>query len=526
MKQWTRPAFTNPDSPIFHWLILCNVIITTFMSIMSAGITIIADTTIQGELALSTPQASWVTTFYLLGLNSVVPAASWLGERFGYRKIYALGTLVFTVGSGFAGLAPNFTVLGICRLIEGMGSGLIFPTGLAMIARSTPKEKLSKALNLYIAVGFGGGLGLGIALSGYFSQFLSWRDLFLAFIPLGTLATIDCWLFHEDTPQTNKGAFDLWGYLSLITFVASLIVALSFGPLRSTDEGWTSPLILFCFGAAFLALISTLLIESKHPNPVIPLSLFKNSIFSLCILAMLLLGMAFFSSVSSSVSLMLNALRFERYITGSIAAIYGISVGLASVLASKLTKFVHPTILTFSGLSILIGSYFLNNIITLQSYPLQILEILCIRGLGLGLSMGPTTALAMSTVPKSLAGAASTLVTFTRQVGGTYGGAILGILVIKRQIFHAARFSEPVNQQIPGYAATFDRLSTKFFASVSNESFFAERQAKLEIVKTIETQAYIQAINDAMMVYGYITLSVAIILLIMIILKRKQIFKS
>lgn len=524
MTAWQRPAFTKPDSPIFPWLILLNVIVTTFMAIMSTTITLIADETIQGELGLSSPEASWVITFYLLGLNSTVPSASWMSERFGFRKMYAFGVLVFTIGSGFAGLAPNFWTLGACRFVEGIGAGYIFPIGLAMITRNIPKKRLSLALNLYIAISFGGGSGLGMILAGYFSQFASWRELFLLFLPFGGLATLDCWLFHEDTPQTNKGPFDFWGFITFTLFIALLLVALSFGPLRSTAEGWRDPLIVSCFVIAGMSLLLSLWIESRHPNPVIPLNLFKNPLFVLCLLSMLQLGMAFFSSVSSFVSFMLNALRYERFIVGWIASAYGIAMGLSSVLASRITKWIHPTVLTFVGLSALIISYFLNNQITLQSYPLQILGILALRGFGVGLSLGPITALAMATVSKSLAGPASTLLTFTRQVGSTYGGTVLAIMMIKRKIYHVARFAEPVSQQIPGYQFTFNRLSTQFFSSVSDKSFLASRQAELEIVQNIETQAFIQAINDGMMVFGYITIAIAIALAIFVFVERKLFF--
>jgi DHA2 family multidrug resistance protein len=516
MSHWQKPAFFTPANPFFHWLILLNVLVTTFMSLLSAGVTIIANSSIQGELALSNPEAAWVTIFYMLGVNTMVPAATWFADRYGYKLVYAIGVLIFTLGSGFAGFAYNFPFLGFSRFIEGIGAGLIFPVGLAMIARNIPKEKLALALNLYIAIGFGAGFGLGIPLSGYLAVFHSWRVVFYLILPIGLIATIDCWLFHEETPKVENGHFDLWGFASFATFIATLLIALSFGALPSTDGGWTSPLILFCFATAALAFICTILIEKSHPNPIIPLQLFKNPIFVVSATALFLLGMALFASISSSVDFMLNALKYDKYITGLIGAVYGISMAGASVLANILIKKIPVPLLLLFGLFLLVASYFINNEITMQSYPGQLIMILFLRGMGVGLSLGPTTGLAMHGVAKELAGKAATLLTFFRQVGGTYGGTVITIIVIKRQIFHIARFSETVNQHIPGYRETWAKLATKFFTQVSDKGILAGKQAELSIAQTIATQAYVQSINDAMIVFGCVTLITALILLFLI----------
>jgi DHA2 family multidrug resistance protein len=513
MSGWKKPKFFTQENPLFPWLILFNVAITTFMSLASAAVTIVGSSSIQGELALSNPQATWVTTFYLLGVNSMIPAASWFGERYGYKKIYALGVLIFTLGSGGAGFAFNFLSIGLARLIEGMGAGLVFPIGLAMIGRNLPKESLGLGFIIYIAVGFGAGLGLGLPISGYFCEFHSWRDVFYIILPIGLLATLDCWLFHDDTAQIDNGRFDIWGFLAFITFISSLLVALSFGALPSTDEGWTSPFILGTFALALAALIGTIWIESTIAKPIIPLKLFQNPVFSVSSLALFLLGMALFSSISSAADFMLNALNYDKYTTGLISMTYGLSMAAASILSGGLIKKVPISVLTLAGLGLLVFSYFLNNEITLQSYPGQVIVILLLRGAGVGLSLGPITGFAMKTVPKEMAGEAATLLTFFRQVGGTYGGTIIAILVIKRKIFHVARFSETVSAQNPGYRYTWQRLYNKFSNVLSDNNLIAGKQAKAEIIKTIETQAYVQSINDAMVVFGWITLAVALFIL-------------
>jgi DHA2 family multidrug resistance protein len=482
------------------------------MALFSATVTIIGDANIQGELALSSPKAQWIQIFYLLAVNSVVPAANWFAERFGYKTMYGLGVLIFALGSGAAALATNFWMLGIVRFIEGIGAGIIFPVGLALIFRNVPKEKLGLALNLYIAVSFGGGLGLGMPLSGYFTEFSSWRWPLFFMLPLGLIAAVDCWLTHVETSRQERGKFDLWGYVSFITFIASLLVALSFGALPSTDGGWTSPFILSLLTLAAAALAMTVLIEKKHPFPLLPLELFKDPIFVVSAAALFLLGMALFTSLSASSLFMIRALQYEKFTTGLITSMYGLAMAGASILASVLIRKIPVPVLLLSGMGVLVVSYFLNNQITLQSGPTQVLWILFLRGLGVGLSLGPITGLAMSVVPKELGGEGATLLTFFRQVGVTYGGTVLGILTIKRTIFHAARFGEQINTQIPGYQVTWKKLSEQFFSNVSDKGYLALQQAKFKIVENVETQAFIQGQNDALFVFGWVTLAVAVLM--------------
>lgn len=516
-----KPDFFSEESPAYPILILTNVIVTTFLALISVVATIISNSSIQGDLALSDTASIWITTLYLLGVNTTVPAATWLANHYGPKRMYTYGVVIFTLGSALAGFADNFLILASARVIEGIGAGLILPVGLGLIVQSTAKEKIPLALNVYIAGAFGGGIGLGIPIAGYFAQFSTWRWTFWLMLPFGLIAAFSCWLSRTKVAQTEKYPFDYWGFLTFATFIASLLIALTLAPIKATAEGWRSWYILALFAIAAICFILTIFIERRHPKPNLPLVLFKDPIFSLGVAAMFLLGMSLFASVTVSIEYMLNALAYEKFVTGKIAMIYGLTMAAFSMIASWLIKFIPVPILTFTGLSCLVFSYFLNNELSWLTGVDQVLVILFIRGVGIGLALGPTTLLALYGVPKELKNSAATLLTFFRQVGGTYGGTLIAIFSIRQTIFHAARFGEQANDQLPAYKYTFKNLYNKFPDPVL---------AKAAIIKNIETQAYIQGLNDALIVFGYVTGAVAVILMSFILFRiwknRKKVTDS
>jgi EmrB/QacA subfamily drug resistance transporter len=500
-------SFFSEDDPHYPFVITTNVIVTTFLCVFSAVSTMIADPSIQGELALSDTQSIWLTTLYLLGINLTVPCGNWFANHFGFKRMYAYGVVIFTLGSLLAAVSENFLMIASARLIEGIGGGFIFPVGLALVVQSLPKSRVAFGINLYIAGAFGCGLGLGIPLAGYFSQFSSWRDIFFLIVPIGFLAAASCWMTRAKAPKLETTPFDFFGFITFACFISTFLIALTMGPITATAEGWRTPYILVFFFIAAVSLISCILIENHHPNPLFPPTLFKDPIFSVSLAAMFLLGMATFASVSIAIQYMLNGLFYEKFVTGKIAAVYGTAIGIFSILSSYLSKIIPIPILIFTGLFLLIFSYFYNNELSWLTGATQVIAILVIRGIGIGLSLAPTTLMALYGIPNELKTSAATVLTFFRQVGGTYGGTLIAIFSIRQTIFHTARFGEQANSQLPAYKMTFHNIYNKFPDPA---------QAKAAIVKNILTQAYIQGLNDALIVFGYVTSVVAIILMALI----------
>ncbi len=510
---WNRAPVLSKDHPFFPWLVLLNIIFPTALAIYSAVSTYVIDTNIQWGLAIDGALALWITTIYLLGVNSLVPIANWFANKYGYKRVYFFAIILFTLGTAASGLATNFKVLFIARLIEGIGAGLIFPIGFALIPQVFPKETVGRAVVLYIGLSFGVGIAIGLLVGGYYGM-TDWRWVFLLTLPFGIMALLITWFFFYETPLKPTPPFDTLGYISFVAFVASLLVALTYGNHISMDEGWRSPLIVGLFAIALIAFLSFVIIERNSAHPFFPFALFKDFSFSMGCLTLFFIGMAIFTSATFMLTYLEEALLYDKLHTGLAIFSYGISISIFSVLGNLLTRKISPAYLGIFGLGILSLSFFLNNLLSFQSGKIMINILLILRGMGIGLSLGPMNAYSLHNVPKESITDGTTLLTFFRQVGATYGGTVLGIVLTRRQIFHDLLFAQLVNPSLPGYQYNFQALKTHLINVAGSTPIEAEKQAKFLIIQNIKTQSLIQAINDALILFGYLTLCIIIILII------------
>ena len=512
MISWEKPNLVHKESPLYLIILLTNILLATFLSVLATVSTFLADDAIQGELALQNQTTTWITTLNLLGVNTIVPAASWFADRFGYKTMFGFGVILLSIASIVASMATNFPILGIARFAEGVGTGFIFPVGLALITQNLPKKLLPVGLILYICAAFGAGFAVGLPVAGYFSQFLSWRYIFVIVAFITLIIFISTALVHEETERKKNLTFDFLGFLLFGFFISSLLIALTFGPVLSTNEGWRSPLIVSCFGLSFLSICAFVIVESKALDPIFPLQLLKYPVFIVTCFAMFLMGISLFATVGSLTQYMLEGLKYERFIVGKIGITYGLSMTFFSILANVLIKKIPIPVIVSTGFFILTFSYFYNQILDWQTGPDQIIPIFILRGMGLGFCLGPATIKALLSVPQELNNKAATILTFFRQVGGTYGGTIISIIMIQRKIYHAARFSEQTNPDLPGFQVTFQKIYMNYKSTFFDAAGNASELAKARIIENLEIQAGIQAMNDAMFIFGWVTIIVAIIL--------------
>jgi DHA2 family multidrug resistance protein len=463
---------------------------------------------------LSDDDRRWIGISFIMMLGVSLPYGIWLAERFGYKKIFFIGGCIFLFGSLLNSLSFDFWSLLISRAVAGAGAGALFPISLAIIDQNFPKNLLNIAIPLYVGLGIGGATCLAYLASGYLVQYLSWQSFFFLCFLLTIPPLIVTWLFHSETEPQKQEKFDYWGYLAFIVFIANLFLILNSAKAEWNTEGWTSNFILTSAALGVLGFLAFIFIELNHPNPIIHFKLFKKRTFFLGCVTIGFVGAVLYATLVFSVVFFDFDLHYEKHRIGLFLAPQGFAFGFFAAIVAALSKKISIRLLTLIGMALVTVSCFMNSYITIYSSHSQLAWMWYLRYIGIGLSLGPATAFALSEIPVKLSGAAAVLIIFARQVGGTLGTLGTDLITIVRTVFHNARFGAQVDVMGP----RFEQVSARLQAHLVHDVGMAPQEAQSEAIALIRnnvmTQSHATSINDAFYIYGIIlgTITAALII--------------
>jgi EmrB/QacA subfamily drug resistance transporter len=372
-------------------------------------------------------QLQWVLDAYALGLAVFLLTAGSLADRFGRKRVFNLGFVIFIVGSLACGAAPGADWLSLARGLQGLGGAILFAVGPALIGHEYRGPDRSTAFGV-----FGGVVGLAIAfgplIGGLITENLSWRWIFLINVPVGLAALLAGLLRMRESSDLIARPVDRWG---LVTFSGALGL-LVLGFLRGEASGWSSPLIIGMFGASALLFAGFYAIErALGPNAMLDLSLFANVTFNGLSAVTLLNAAATMSAIFLQISYVQNVLGYSAWQAGLRFLPLTLTLFLAAAVAGGLTAKVPPRLLVGLSLTAIAGGLALVTRVTATSDWTALLPSMIVLGLGMGLFNPPRAALSISVVEPAKAGMASGIGETFQQVGVAVGIAAFGAL------FHA-----------------------------------------------------------------------------------------
>src|ERR1700742_3980592 len=258
------------------WWTLGAVCVATFMLLLDITVVNTALPKIQSDLGGSFSDLQWVVDAYALSLAALVLTAGSLADRFGRRRVFAIGLGVFSLASLLCALAPDPTFLNLARALQGVGGAIMFAVSLALVAQDFPAgPERGMAMGIYGAT-IGIAVAIGPLVGGLLTDGLGWQSVFLINVPIG-IATIGVtyWKLRESR-DPNASRIDWGGLATFSTALLLLVLAL----VRGNDEGWGSPLIVGLFAAAAVLMAAFVLIERRVREPMLPLALFRNRAFT------------------------------------------------------------------------------------------------------------------------------------------------------------------------------------------------------------------------------------------------------
>lgn len=422
--------YRTVHGPHHPWWALGVTSIGTFMTTADSGIVAISLPRIMASFETSLALISWVVLSYLLTTTALLLPAGRLGDIIGRKKVFNLGFLIYTCGSVLCGLSQSTMQLIAFRSLQAIGASMLMTNSFAIVSAVFSDRERGKALgvtNTFAAVG----ITAGPVIGGLAVNLVGWRGIFFITIPLGLAGTILAHLVLEEkrvsiSPEKVNRRFDIPGACVATVAVGALLVGLSLGQERS----WSAMETRLMLGAALMAMVAFPWLESRSPNPMVDLRLFKNRIFTYGNLARLA------SFLSSSVNTLLMpfflqiVLGYSPLQAGLIIAPYSLMVAITAPIFGSLTNRISARVLASGGMLIsTVALYLLGQLGVSSSYP-DILFLLLLHGLGLGMFTTPNNTAIIGSVSREGFGIASGILSLSRQMGHSLGTAMATTIVV------------------------------------------------------------------------------------------------
>jgi EmrB/QacA subfamily drug resistance transporter len=408
------------------WWTLGAVSIGLFMIMLDNTVVNVALNAIQNSLKLKTSELEWVVAGYALTFGAFMLTGGKLADLFGRRLMFVLGLVIFTGSSLACGLAGGADVLIAARVVQGLGAALMNPATLSIITVTFPPRQRGMAIGIWAGVS-ALALAIGPLLGGIITERINWNWIFFINVPIGIIGVIAAYTFiTESKDESKEQRPDIPG---LVTSTLGLF-ALTYALIEANSYGWGSTRILAAFAIAAVSLVAFLYLELHQRLPMLDLGLFKIRAFAGANTVMLLLGLAMFG-VFFYVSLYLQKIiGYSPIQTGAAFLPWTVLIVVLAPQAGRLSDRYGPRWLVTGGMVLTAASLFSFSLLGANATFWELLPGMILGGVGMSMTMSPTTATAMASVPREKAGVGSAVLNSMRQVGGSLGIALMGAIVL------------------------------------------------------------------------------------------------
>jgi EmrB/QacA subfamily drug resistance transporter len=386
---------------------------------------------------------AWVTTAYLLTSTAVVPISGKLSDLYG-RKMFLLGSAaLFVMTSALCGLSQDMTQLIVFRGAQGLAGGVLTSTVFTVISQIFPPAERGRIQGVFSGI-FGLASIVGPLLGGYLTDNLSWRWVFYVNLPVGLVALTVLWLsFPNIRPVVRSRRIDYVGATTLVCGVVPLLLALSWG---GNDYPWISPIIIGLFVIAAVMLFVFGLVESRAIEPIIPLSLFRNRIVSVSVIALTLMAIGMFGTILFIPLYIQGVIGTSATESGTVLMPMMITNIASSIIGGQTISRTgrYKPVGLFGLATMTIGMFLLSGMGPNTDY-LTVVRNMVVIGIGMGPAMPVFTLAAQNAVKMSQLGVVTSLTQFARSIGSTLGVAVFGSLLTNR---FAPAFQEALPPQL------------------------------------------------------------------------------
>jgi EmrB/QacA subfamily drug resistance transporter len=407
------------------WWVLLSVGVGTFMSALDGSVVNTVLPVVNRSFGSQVASVEWVVTVYLLVVSGLLLTFGRLGDLRGHKAIYALGFVVFVLGSALCGIAPTVGALIGFRALQALGAAMLFANSPAILTKNFPATQRGQALGLQATMTYLG-LTTGPSLGGWLTSQFGWRAVFYINLPVGLLAWLLCLRFiPRDAAQENTERFDLLGGL---TFTGGL-VALLLGLNQGHAWGWTSPALLALLVAAVLLLSAFVIVERRVPYPMLDLSLFQRPLFSIATASAVLNYICVYSITFLMPFYLIQGRGLDTARAGLLLTAQPLIMAVAAPLSGTLSDRIGSRLPGTLGMLILaIGLFVLAGLGPGAPWG-RVALALATAGLGTGMFVSPNNSALMGAAPRHRQGIAAGMLATARNVGMVLGVGLAGAIL-------------------------------------------------------------------------------------------------
>jgi EmrB/QacA subfamily drug resistance transporter len=375
---------------------------------------------IRRELHASIAQLEWTVNAYTLTFAVLLLTGAALGDRFGRRRLFSAGLLLFTGASAFAALSTSATMLDVARALQGVGGAIVFPLTLTILSAAVPAERRGLALGIWGGIG-GLAVALGPLVGGAVVSGISWHWIFWLNVPIGLVLAPVAWRRLEET-RGPEARLDLPGLV-----LASVgLLGIVWGLVRGNEHGWTSPGIVTPIVTGAALVVAFVAWELRAPSPMLPMRFFRDRTFTLANIASLLMFFGMFGSIFWLVQYFQTVQGYSPLQSGLRILPWTAMPMLVAPLAGAFSDRIGGQRLMAAGLSLQsIGLLWIASVSTPTTPYLDLVVPFTLSGVGMALFFAPVANVVLSSVRPEEQGKASGANNAIRELGGVFGVAVL-----------------------------------------------------------------------------------------------------
>jgi EmrB/QacA subfamily drug resistance transporter len=372
---------------------------------------------------------SWIATSTLLAVAVSVPAVGKLSDIYGRRGFYIAGLIVFMLGSILAGMAQGFWWLIGARAIQGLGMGALQTLSQTIIGDIVSPRERGKYMG-YLGGVFGVAVIAGPLAGGWITDAFSWRWLFFVNLPIGVAALVFIVVFLHLPHVPRRHSLDYIGFVSLGLGLSAVLLATSWGGTQYPWDSWQI-VCMYIVGAAIL--IGFVINENHAEEPVVPLRLWKNSVFTLSNISNTTVAMAMYGAVFFIPLYAQGVIGVSATNSGAVLIPLMLTAIAVSIFVGRLiTRTGRYKGFVLAGLIVMGVGYYLLTRLGYGSTQTDLTVAMVVLGLGLGAVMQTYTLIVQNTISRRDLGIATSITQLTRSTGATFGTAIFGTIMASR----------------------------------------------------------------------------------------------